>query len=157
MFNIFSLNLMLTDCTEFNCIFPFVVGAPVAIFWTVLSIFIPIKNTTFYSQFAFMPIALYDSSFYDGLGFQPNNTSVHPFAKAFMPENSFFDHTFIILIILVISASKSLLSVLRKYSKVFFLPVAQIIFWFYSTAFYYKLKKEALHMKKLDESSSKTL
>lgn len=109
MFNIFSLNLMLTDCTEFNCIFPFVVGAPVAIFWTVLSIFIPIKNTRFYSQFAFMPIALYDSSFYDGLGFQPNNTSVHPFAKAFMPENSFFDHTFIILIILVISASKSLL------------------------------------------------
>lgn len=53
-----------------------------------------------------MPIALYDSSFYDGLGFDPNKTSVHPFAKPFMPENSFFEHTFLILVILVISASK---------------------------------------------------
>jgi hypothetical protein len=53
-----------------------------------------------------MPIAIYDQIFYDGLGYDPNNTAIHPFAKRFMTENSFFDQTAVILIILVIAASE---------------------------------------------------
>ena len=106
VFNLFSINLMLTDLTEFNYILPFVVGSPVSIFWTILSILLPIWEKNFYSQFAFMPIALYSSSFYDGFGYNPNNTTPHPFAKPFTPENSFFEHTFLILVILVIAVGK---------------------------------------------------
>lgn len=53
-----------------------------------------------------MPIALYDATFYDGLGHDPNNTSVHPFAKRFTNENSILKNTFVILVIMVIGASK---------------------------------------------------
>lgn len=106
VFNIASINLMLTDVTEFSFIFPFVIGSPVSIFWTILCIFLPIFKRNFYTQFAFMPIAVYDATFYDGLGYDPNNTAIHPFAERFMPANSFFDKTTLILMIFVISASK---------------------------------------------------
>jgi len=139
IFNIFSLNLLLTDLTELNNILPFVIGSPVTLFWTILSITMPILKKDFFSQFAAMPIALYDASFYDGLGYDPNKTAVHPFAKPFMSENSFFENTFLILVILVISC------------------VAQLIFWMYSISFYYKLKKESIHMEKLGEDATKTL
>lgn len=106
VFNIASINLMLTDVTEFSFIFPFVIGSPVSIFWTILCIFLPIFKRNFYTQFAFMPIAVYDATFYDGLGYDPNNTAIHPFAKRFMSANSFFDKTTLILMIFVISASR---------------------------------------------------
>lgn len=104
--NIASLNLILTDVVELHFILPFIYGYPVTLFWTVLCIFMPIAKQTFFSQFAFMPIALYDANYYDGLGFNPNNTDVHPFAKPFIPENSFFENTLLILIILIVAASK---------------------------------------------------
>lgn len=107
VFNVASLNLLLTDVTETSYILPFIIGSPVSIFWTILCIFLPIFKKDFYSQFAFMPIALYDASFYDGLGHDPNNTSVHPFAKPFLPENSFFEKTYLILTIFVIAASRN--------------------------------------------------
>jgi hypothetical protein len=53
-----------------------------------------------------MPIAEYDETFYDGLGHDPNSTKVHPFAKRFISENSFFENTSLILIILVVAGSK---------------------------------------------------
>lgn len=105
-FNITSINLLLTDVTEMNFVFPFVAGAPLSLFWTILCIILPIFKKNFFSQFAFMPIAIYDETFYDGLGHDPNNTSIHPFAKRFKSDNSFFQNTSLILIILVISASK---------------------------------------------------
>lgn len=157
-FNIASINLMLTDVTEFSFILPFVVGTPVSIFWTILCIFLPIFKKNFYSQFAFMPIALYDGSFYDGLGHDPNKTSVHPFAKPFMPDNSFFDKTTLILLILVISASKQTSDGEEHFISSFLIfSVAQLIFWMFSISFYYKLKQEAKQMKKEDEAGSKTL
>lgn len=105
-FNVSSINLLLLDFTEFNDLLPFVIGSPISIFWTVLCIVSPIYNREFFSRFSFMPIAMYDRSFYDGLGYDPSNTSIHPFAVPFTPENSFFDKTAIILIIFVIAASK---------------------------------------------------
>lgn len=105
-FNVASINLLLTDYIEGNCVLPFVVGSPVTLFWTILCIILPIFKTDFYSQFSFMPIALYDRSFYDGLGHDPNDTSIHPFAKPFSNENSVFKNTFLVLIIMVIGASK---------------------------------------------------
>lgn len=106
MFNVASINLLLTDYTEANCVLPFVIGSPFTLFWTILCVIMPIFKTNFYSQFAFMPIALYDATFYDGLGHDPNNTSVHPFAKRFTNENSILKNTFVILVIMVIGASK---------------------------------------------------
>jgi hypothetical protein len=88
----------------------------------------PIFKADFFSQFSFMPIAIYDQSFYDGLGFDPNNTSVHPFAKPFMNENSFFDNTMGILLIFVFAASKLKFNIIQfeaftksswKFSKLF--------------------------------------
>lgn len=139
VFNIFSINLVLSEITETIYVLPFVLGSPVTIFWTLLSILMPILKKNFYHQFAFMPIALYDASFYDGLGYDPNKTAVHPFAKPFMPENSFFEQTSVIIIILVTSF------------------IAQLIFWMYSTAFYFKLKKEEIALNKIEETSLKTL
>lgn len=167
-FNIASINVLITEFTDFTYILPFVLGTPVSIFWTFLCIFLPMFKKDFYSQFAFMPIAIYDRSFYDGLGFDPNDTSIHPFAKQFIKEDSFFEKTLLILMIFLISGSK-----LKEISflKVFFrnlikskeiqnliifstFSVAQILFWIYSCAFYLKLKSES---KQQVEESSKDL
>lgn len=67
-----------------------------------------------------MPIAIYDESFYDGLGYDPKRTSVHPFAKPFLNENSFFDKTAIILIILVVAASELSLEAFQSGQKLYF-------------------------------------
>lgn len=104
VFAVSSLNLLLTDYTDSSYIFPFIIGSPVTLFWTILCIITPIYKKDFFSQFSFMPIAIYDSSFYDGIGYNPNDTSVHPFAKPFLAENSIFNSTSTILIILVILA-----------------------------------------------------
>lgn len=105
-FNIASINLLLTDSTDFSYLLPFVFGSPVSLFWTILCIIIPIYKKDFFSQFSFMPIAIYDTSFYDGIGYNPNDTSIHPFAKPFTTENSIFNSTSSILIILVMLARK---------------------------------------------------
>lgn len=135
---------------------PFVIGSPITLFWTVLCIILPIFKKDFYSQFSFIPIALYDVSFYDGLGYDPNNTSIHPFAKRFVNENSVFKNTFLVLIIMVIGASKFRSRKVTN-SLQYSLSVAQFIFWIYSTSFYYKLRSEEKVMEKQAASSSKNL
>lgn len=102
-FNIASINLVLTDFTDFSSILPFIIGSPVSLFWTILCIITPIYKKNFFSQFSCMPIAVYDKSFYDGIGYNPNDTSIHPFAQHFS-KNSIFDSTSSILTILVILA-----------------------------------------------------
>lgn len=138
-FNISSLNLILSDFTEHIFLLPFVVGLPVTIFWTVLCIILPLYKHDFFSQFSFMPIAEYDASFYDGLGHDPNNTKIHPFAKPFVPENSFFENSTLIWLILVIAS------------------ITQVLFWLYTTTFYFKLKGESEKIKVTDEGTSKDL
>lgn len=105
-FNVSSINLLLIDFTDFNDVLPFVIGSPVSIFWTALCIISPIFNDEFYSRFSYMPIAVYDRSFYDGLAYDPTNKTVHPFALPFITENSFFNNTPVLLIIFVIAGSK---------------------------------------------------
>lgn len=105
-FNVASINLLLTDLCTAVYLKPFVFGSPIAIFWTILCVIMPIFKRDFFSQFSFMPIALYDASFYDGLGHVPNETAVHPFAKPFRNENSIFGNVTLMLIIHVIAASE---------------------------------------------------
>lgn len=62
-----------------------------------------------------MPIAVYDSQFYDGIGYDPNNTAVPPIAERFkaIQEKSFFENSFLILSGLVLVASEFLSSKLN--------------------------------------------
>lgn len=53
-------------------------------------------------------MATYDASFYDGLGYDPEVTTVHPFTQQYMKESSFFTNTKLILIILFIVAGEIL-------------------------------------------------
>lgn len=106
IFNISSLNLLLAEFTESVFVLPFVVGTPISLFWSIFCVIKYTYDRKFFSQFSFMPIAMYDSSFYDGIGYDPNNTSIHPFSQRFISANSFFENTFLILVILVVAASE---------------------------------------------------
>jgi hypothetical protein len=93
---------------------PFVVATPITLLWTIFCIFCPLIKTDFISQFAYLPMATYDSGFYDGLGYNPNTTTIHPFAKPFMPDNSLFKHTYIFVILLIVLGGKSNAKIISK-------------------------------------------
>jgi hypothetical protein len=75
-------------------------------FWTAYTIILPIFKSDFYSRFSDLPIATYDSVFYDGLGYNPAETKLHPFAAQFLKQSSFFKNTSLILVILIFVGSK---------------------------------------------------
>lgn len=104
--NIASINVLLVDFIESNYLLPFIIGLPITLIWTFVSIMLPLFIEKFFSRFSFMPVALYDASFYDGLGYNPNDTTIHPFAKPFVNENSIFESTSLILIILAVLGGK---------------------------------------------------
>lgn len=138
--NITSLNLVFTDVVEINSILPFIIAYPVSTFWTILCLILPINNKNFFARFAEMPIATYDWPVSDG----NSKPTVHPFTKPFLPDNSFFENTALILIILVCAASEfdstSFMNV--KGTFLFTTAVAQLIFWMYSISLFVYLKKE---------------
>lgn len=148
--------------TEADTLLPFVFGLPITFFWTVLCLILPVFKKHFFTQFSSnqLPIALYDTTFYDGLAYEPNTTTIHPFAKRFKSENSFFDNTFLIIIILVLCASECNLkhsSMLDTKFKIIQTSVSQLILWLYLSSFYFKLRCEEKQMNKADENESKTL
>lgn len=106
IFNISSVNVMLHEYAESNNFVPFLVGAPISLFWTAFCIIMPFFKRDFFSQFAQMPIATYDSSFYDGLGYNPDSVTTHPFAKPFTNENSVFNNTPLLILLMIILARK---------------------------------------------------
>jgi hypothetical protein len=112
-FNVASMNIMLTEYTESINVLPFVIGTPVPLFWTILTIILQLLRADFYSQFSEMPIAIYDASFYDGLGHDPNSTTIHPFTKRFSPKSSFFNNTMLIMCLLVAFTGRSRFSITR--------------------------------------------
>ena len=108
IFNIASVNLTLNEYPESLHILPFVAGLPITILWSIFCIVIQYFKDNVFSQFAQLPIATYDSVFYDGLGYDPENVSIHPFATAFQSESSLFANTPLIVILFVILGSKLL-------------------------------------------------
>lgn len=106
IFNIASVNLTLNEYPESLHILPFVTGLPITIFWAIFCIVIPYFKYDVFSQFSQLPIATYDSVFYDGLGYNPESVSIHPFARAFQTESSLFNNTPLIIILFVILGSK---------------------------------------------------
>lgn len=104
--NIASVNLTLNEYPQSLHILPFLVGTPITLFWTLFCVIVPFFKQDFFSQFSQLPIATYDSGFYDGLGYNPKNTAVHPFAKQFTSENSIFENTALLIILLITLTGK---------------------------------------------------
>lgn len=104
--NIASIKIMLHEYVESIHILPFVVAIPISLFWTIFCIIMPFFKKDFFSQFAQLPIATYDSSFYDGLGYNPDSTTIHPFAKPFVNETSIFNNTPLLILLLIILGRK---------------------------------------------------
>lgn len=104
--NISSVNIMLHEYVESVHIVSFIVATPISIFWTIFCIIMPFFKKDFFSQFAQLPIATYDASFYDGLGFNPDSTTIHPFAKPFVNENSIFNNAPMLILLLIILGRK---------------------------------------------------
>lgn len=148
-FNIASINIMLTEYTECINVLPFVIGTPVPLFWTILTVMLRLVRADFYSQFAEMPNAIYDASFYDGLAYDPVSTTVHPFTKRFSPKSSFFNNTTLIMCLLVAFTGKFTFPMIQTFNFQYFLfLVAQFVFWLYSIIFYCQLKRESKQMAK---------
>jgi hypothetical protein len=106
IFNVSSINLFITDFTYCDYILPFVIGLPITITWTVVCIFMPIFKPDIFSQFSFMPIAVYHRQFYEGLSYDPENKTMHEFTRRFMRSNFLFDNSTLVLIILCFAGSK---------------------------------------------------
>ncbi|KAG5679177.1 hypothetical protein PVAND_008767 [Polypedilum vanderplanki] len=137
MFNIASVNLTLVEYPESLHITPFVFLTPITIFWSVLCITMRFFKHDFFSQFAQLPITTYDHGFYDGLGYNPNKTTIHPFEKPFINKNSLFENTPLFIMILVI------------------LTIMQLMLWINSINFYYKIKCEENKLSKIKLEESK--
>lgn len=106
IFNVTSVNILIIDFRQPINFLPFIIGSPLTIFWTVFCIILPIFQADSFSKFAYLPIATYDSVFYDGLGYDPEVATVHPFTKKFMKQSSFFSNTELILLLLVALAGE---------------------------------------------------
>lgn len=104
--NISSVNIMLHEYVESAHVMPFAVAIPISLFWTIFCIIMPFFTKNFFSQFAQLPIATYDSSFYDGLGYNPDSTTIHPFAKPFVNESSIFNNAPLLILLLIILGRK---------------------------------------------------
>lgn len=102
IFNVTSLNILLTEFREPIDFLPFIIGSPLTIFWTVFGLATSIIKKDFLPALAYIPMAEYDASFYDGLGYDPEVTKVHPFTKMFMNQSSIFLNTNLILVILFV-------------------------------------------------------
>lgn len=106
IFNIASVNLTLFEYCESRHIMPFVIGTPITLFWTILCAIIPFFKKNLFSRFGEVPLAVYYSEFYDGLGYDPKTATVHPFVKPFVSENSFFNNTPLLVMLIIVSARK---------------------------------------------------
>jgi hypothetical protein len=106
IFNMASVNLTLNEYPESANILPFVLGTPLTFFWTVLCIVVRFFKRDFFSQFAQLPMATYDHGFYDGLGYDPDKTTIHPFEEPFINKNSLFENTPLFMMLLIILSSK---------------------------------------------------
>lgn len=105
IFNISSVNLTLHEYPESGHILPFVACTPITLFWTILSIIMPFMDQKFFGRFGEIPIAVYYSEFYDGLGYDPETATVHPFVKPYIRE-SFFDNTPLLVLLTFLSGRK---------------------------------------------------
>lgn len=106
IFNIAAVNLTLHEYCESRHILPFVVGTPITLFWTILCAIVPFFRKDFFSRFGEVPLAVYYSEFYDGLGYDPKTATVHPFVKPYISENSFFGNTPLLVMLIIIAGRK---------------------------------------------------
>lgn len=106
IFNMASVNLTLNEYPESVHILPFVIGTPLTFFWTILCVIVPFFKRDFFSQFAQLPMATYDHGFYDGLGYDPEKVTIHPFEKLFINNNSLFENTPLFIMLLIFLTSK---------------------------------------------------
>lgn len=106
------MNILITDFREPINFLPFIIGSPVTIFWTVFCIIWSLFKTDSFSRFAYLPLATYNSEFYDGLGYDSESTTVHPFTKEFTKQSSFFANKELIMLLLVVMTGESLPSLL---------------------------------------------
>lgn len=104
--NIASVNITLQEYAESISILPFLITTPISFFWTVFCVFVPFFKHDLFSQFRKIPMAIYYSSFYDGLGHNPNSTTVHPFEKPFVKAISIFSNEKLLILLMVIFARK---------------------------------------------------
>lgn len=114
IFNVTSVNLTLNEYPESLHILPFVAGTPITLFWTVFCIVIPYFKDDIFSQFSQLPIATYDSVFYDGLGYNPENKSVHPFVKVYRNDSVFGNSTFLVILLIILASKLNPIDIIRN-------------------------------------------
>lgn len=77
-------------------------GGLITIFWNFIALLLPLLNHDYYSSFAHLPYANYDSNFYDGIANDSNQTTtMHSLVVRFLTVNSIFDNLPAILSILI--------------------------------------------------------
>lgn len=128
IFNISSVNITLHEFAETIHILPFVICTPISFLWTLFCIIMPFFYRDFFSQFAQLPIATYDSSFYDGLGYNPDSSTIHPFAKPFINENSIFESRPLLIIFLMVFARKKNIYLIILFTSGFVFSRSAFIF-----------------------------
>lgn len=106
IFNMASVNLTLYDYCESSHILPFVIGTPIIFVWTIICAIAPLYVSNIFSKFGDVPVVNYMSGFYDGSNYNPNDTSVHDFVKPYTNLNSFFGHTSLLEVLIIIFAGK---------------------------------------------------
>jgi hypothetical protein len=117
IFNIASVKLTLHEYCESSHILPFVVCTPITLFWTILTAVVPFFKKNFFSRFGEVPLAVYYSEFYDGLGYDPKTATVHPFVKPYISENSFFGNTPLLVLLVIVAARKEIFKIYSNLSK----------------------------------------
>ncbi|CAO1340618.1 unnamed protein product [Diamesa serratosioi] len=140
LFNITSINLTFSELTKSIYITPFMYGGIVSIFWNFIALLLPLLNHDYYSSFAHLPYANYDSNFYDGIGNESNQTTtMHSLAVRFLTVDSIFDNLPFIMTFLIS------------------LAIVQILFWIHAVILYCKVKNAENNSVKMGRGATKTL
>lgn len=106
IFNMSAVNLTLYDYCESSHILPFVIGTPIIFIWTVVCAIAPLYKSNIFSKLGDVPVVTYMSGFYDGSNYNPDDKNVHEFVKPYSTLNSLFGHTSVLVVFIIIFASK---------------------------------------------------